>query len=241
MPQYLVGFDRYIALEWANYALELSSPHPDSAKAKVSQLKSWLSLRVPGQVAARKTANVLTRMWLDSNPDFLYFREEAWRLRLDAKKNDLVYFHWGMCLLTFPFFHETCVQVGRLITLQTKLARREVRVRMAEKYSNQGTVLRSVDQVLQSLVDWGVLEKLSQQELGPKQHKSTDVMLKKWLLECVVFSAPNKRIPLQGFYKMPVLFPFEYNGDIGQIVNHSSKVVIERDGNNTEYIVWRAG
>jgi len=239
MPQYLVGFDRFIALEWANYALELSS-HADSDKAKISQLKSWLSLRVPGQDAARKTANVLTRMWLDSNPDTLYFREGAWKLRLDAKKNDLVYFHWGISLLTFPFFYETCTQAGRLFTLQTKLARREVQVRMAEKYSNQGTVPRSVDRVLQSLVDWGILERVSQQELGLKPHNSSDAILKKWLLECVVFSAPHKRIPLQGFYKMPVLFPFEYNGDIGQTITQSSKVAIERDGNNTEYIVWRA-
>jgi hypothetical protein len=136
------------------------------------------------------------------------------------------------------FFFETCTQAGRLLTLQSKLARREVQVRMAEKYSNQGTVPRSVDRVLQSLVDWGVLEKLSQQELGLKQHKSSDVLLKKWLLECVVFSATHKRIPLQGFYKMPVLFPFEYNGDIGQVINSSSKVKIERDGNNSEYMVW---
>ena len=207
MPQYLVGFDRFIALEWANYVLELSS-HEDSQAAKVSQLKSWLSLRVSGKDAARKTANVLTRLWLDTNPDTSYFLSEALKLRLDTKKNDFVFFHWGMALLTFPFFYETCIQAGRLLTLQSKLARREVQVRMAEKYSNQSTVHRSVDQVLQSLVDWGVLEKLSRQELGLKQHKSSDVVLKKWLLECVVFSALHKMIPLQGFYKMPVLFTF---------------------------------
>ena len=239
MSQYLVGFDRFIALDWANYALELSSL-PDSKTAKVMQLKSWLSLYVSGKDSIRKTANVLMRLWLDPNPDTLYFRNEALKLRLNAKKSDFVFFHWGMALLTFPFFYETCTQAGRLLTLQSKLTRREVQVRMAEKYSNQNTVPRSVDRVLQSLVDWGVLEKISQQELSLKQHNSLDVLLKKWLLECAVFSAPHKRTPLQGFYKMPVLFPFEYNGDIGQIINNSSKVIIERDGNNLEFIVWAA-
>lgn len=237
MSQYLVGFDRFIALDWANYALELSS-HPDAETSRISELKSWLSLRVSGKDAARKTANVLTRLWLDPNPDTLYFREEACKLRLDVKKNDLIFFHWGMALLTFPFFYETCAQVGRLLTLQTKLTRREIHVRMAEKYSNQGTVPRSVDRVLQSLVDWGIFEKLSYQELCLKQHNSSDVLLKKWLLECIVFSVPHKRTPLQGFYKLPVLFPFEYKGDIQQIVSDSAKVKIERDGNNSEHIVW---
>jgi len=237
MPQYLVGFDRFVALEWANYAFELSSCK-DSQVAKVSQLKSWLSLRVSGKDATRKTANVLTRLWLDENPDVAYFHDEAVKLRFDAKKSDFIFFHWGMALLAFPFFLETCTQIGRLILLQSKFARREVQVRMAEKYSNQGTVPRSVDRVLQSLVDWRVLERLSQQELGLKKYLSSDLLLKKWLLECVVFSAPHKRIPLQGIYKMPALFPFEYNGDVGQIVGSSAKVKIERDGNNSEYIVW---
>jgi len=237
MPQYLVGFDRFIALEWANYAFELSS-HKDSQAANISQLKSWLSLRVSGKDASRKTANVLTRLWLDKNPDVTYFHDEAIKLRLDAKKSDFIFFHWGMALMTFPFFLETCTQTGRLILLQSKLARREVQVRMAEKYSNQGTAPRSVDRILQSLVDWGVLEKLSQQELGTKKHLSSDVLLKKWLLECFVFSAPHKRIPLQGIYKMPALFPFEYTGDVGKIIENSSKVKVERDGNNSEYITW---
>jgi hypothetical protein len=239
MPQYLVGFDRFIALEWANYAFELSL-HKDSQVAKVSQLKSWLSLRVSGKDATRKTANVLTRLWLDENPDIAYFHDETVKLRLDAKKSDFIFFHWGMALLAFPFFFETCTQTGRLILLQSKIARREVQVRMAEKYSNQGTVPRSVDRVLQSLVDWGVLERLSQQELGLNKHLSTNILLKKWLLECVVFSAPHKRIPLQGFYKMPALFPFEYTADVGLIIGNSTKVKIERDGNNSEYIIWRS-
>ena len=37
---------------------------------------------------------------------------------------------------------------------------------------------------------------------------------------------------------MPIIFPFEFNGDAGQIVNNSSKVKTERDGNNSEYLVW---
>ena len=239
MSQYLVGFDRFVALDWANYALELSS-QSESTTAKIVQLKSWLSVRVSGKDAARKTANVLTRLWLDPSPETLYFRDQAVSLRPDARKDDFVFFHWGMALLTFPFFYETSTQAGRLLSLQSKLARREVQVRMAEKYSNQGTVPRSVDRILQSLVDWRVLEKLSSQELGLKQHKSSDLLLKKWLLECVVFSAQHKRIPLEGFYKMPVLFPFEYKGDIGQIISNSIKVRTERDGNNSEYIAWSA-
>ena len=37
---------------------------------------------------------------------------------------------------------------------------------------------------------------------------------------------------------MPDPFPFEYNGDVGQIIGSSNKVKVERDGNNSEYIMW---
>lgn len=238
MSRYLIGFDRFIALDWANYAKEISS-HSDSETVKKAQLKEWLSLRVSGKDAARKTANVLTRLWLDENPTTTYFKNEVHRIRLDTKKSDYILFHWGMSLLVFPFFYDTCNQIGRLFTLQTKISRRDIQIRMGEKYSNQGSVPRSVDRILQSLVDWGVLEKLSFQELGIKVYETPDVMVKKWLLEAVVFSSPQKRIPVAGFYKLPALFPFEYNGDVRQILGTSTKLGVERDGNNSEYIVWR--
>jgi len=239
MSRYLVGFDRFIALDWANYAFELSSGS-DSEQAKILQLKSWLSLRVSGKDAARKTANVLTRLWLDTNPDVLYFRGGAQKISLGIKKSDLVVFHWGIALVTFPFFYETCTQLGRLFALQPIITRQEIQVRMAEKYSNQGTVPRSVDRVIQSLVDWGLLERPSYQELSKKHYQSLDTLLKKWLLEIVVYAVPHKRISVQGLYKLPVLFPFEYNGGVGNIISDSPKIKTERGGDNFEYAVWNA-
>ena len=237
MPAYLVGFDRFIALDWANYALELSLNSEDKNRS-ISQLNAWLSLQVSGNEAIRKTSNVLGRIWFDSSEEKSYFKSEAQKITLVAKKNDNVIFHWGMAVLTFPFFHETCSQIGRLLSLQTSFTRQEIHVRMAEKYSNQGTIPRSIDRVLQSLVDWKLLEKVSARNISGQHHKTIDVRVKKWLLEVMVFSAQQKRIPLNSFYKLPELFAFEFNGDVAQIANSSKKVKIERDGGNIEYVSW---
>lgn len=237
MSAYLVGFDRFIALDWANYALELSL-HSEGNDKSVSQLKTWLSLRVSGNDAIRKTSNVLGRIWLDANYEKSYFRTEAQHITHTAKKADNVIFHWGMAILTFPFFHETCFQIGRLLSLQTSFTRQEIHIRMAEKYSNQGTVPRSTDRIMQSLVDWKLLKKVSAKNLGSQRHKTNDVRVKKWLLEVMVFSAQQKRIPLNSFYKLPELFAFEFNGDVAHIANSSNKVKIERDGGNIEYVSW---
>ena len=95
MSTYLVGFDRFIALDWANYALELSL-HSENKDSSVSQLKSWLSSRVSGNDAIRKTSNVLGRLWFDANEEKGYFRTEAHHINQVAKKSDNEIFNWGM-------------------------------------------------------------------------------------------------------------------------------------------------
>jgi len=237
MAQYLVGFDRFVALDWANFAMELAAK-PDGNSMKISRLKDWLSLSISGKDAIRKTANVLTRLWLDPDSDFDYFRGEALRLALDSKRSDYIFFHWGLALLVFPFFRETCVQIGRLSALQTIISRQAIHSRVAEKYSNQGTVPRSIDRIFQTLIDWKLLVKIKQQEYTLFPHISADANTKRWLLEAITFSVPNKRVILNDFYRLPELFPFEFNGGVRQIVKSSLHVKLERDGNNSEHIVW---
>lgn len=238
MTQYLVGFDRFVALEWANFAMELAS-NSDNNSVKISRLKDWLSLNISGKDSVRKTANVLARLWLDPNTDIDYFRGEAVRLALDSKRSDYIFFHWGMALLVFPFFRESCIQIGRLSALQTIINRQAIHSRVAEKYSNQGTIPRSIDRIFQTLIDWKLLVKIKQQEYAISPHKSADTNVKKWLLEAVTFSLPSKRVILNDFYRLPELFPFEINGEVQQIVQNSLHLRLERDGHNSEYIVWK--
>lgn len=238
MTQYLIGFDRFIALEWANYAFELSC-HSENGTTKVSDLKSWLSTKISGSDSIRKTANVLSRLWLSVDDENQYFKNEACRIAIDARKTDWVIFHWGMALVTFPFFREVCFHAGRLLALQESITRRDLHIRLSEKYSNLGTVPRSIDRVLQSLVDWKLLDKITSQKLTVHHHRTSDILVKKWLLETIVFSAAQKRIPFSSFYKLPELFAFEYNGDVAQLVSNSSNLRIDRDGANIEYLAWK--
>jgi hypothetical protein len=237
VTKYLIGFDRFVALEWANYALEMYSSS-ESHAVKVSRLKDWLSSRITGEVSIRKTANVLARLWLEPNKDIDHFRLGATNIALDTKRSEYVFFHWGMALLVFPFFGETAVQIGRLSALQNTINRKAIHSRVAEKYSNQGTVPRSIDRILQTFADWKLLVKTGSQEFTISPHTSTDIEIKRWLLEAAIYSLPNKRVILNDFYRLPQLFPFEINGEIRRLVQISQCVRLERDGNNSEYIVW---
>jgi hypothetical protein len=82
------------------------------------------------------------------------------------------------------------------------------------------------------------LVKADNQEFTISPHTSTDIEIKGWLLEAVTYSLPSKRVILNDFYRLPQLFPFKINGEIRQLVQSSQCVGLERDGNNSEYIVW---
>ncbi|MBI2332373.1 MAG: hypothetical protein HYU84_09495 [Chloroflexi bacterium] len=204
----------------------------------MSELKSWLSLYISGKEASQKTANVLARLWLRATPEISIFKKYAVSLAPELRKDELMYLHWGMSLLVFPLFHEVCTQVGRLLFLQSSVSRREIQIRMAEKYSNQSTIPRSVNRILQTLVAWGLLQEISPRELSAKRQAPSNILIKAWLIECAVFSAPSKKVSLHGLYKNPILFPFEFHEDLSWIVNKSDKLFLERDGNNLEYVVW---
>lgn len=59
--QVKIGFDRFLALEWADFALELFlSPKEEIKKCQI--LKSYLQKEIPGVDSARKTSNQLKRL-----------------------------------------------------------------------------------------------------------------------------------------------------------------------------------
>jgi hypothetical protein len=235
-PKYRVGFDRFIALEWAKFALEIASL-PDPNEKKIRELKARLSTLISGEEAIRKTANVLTRLWLEPNSEVAPLANKAINLSPDLLDNEQVVLHYGIALALFPLFRDTCIQVGRLIQLQGMFHRQEVRQRVMEHYSNQGTIPRSVDRILQTLNNWGITAKGERTKYYVNRKVIKKQSLQLWLLEAAVYSAPEHRILLNDIFRLPDLFPFDFNGEGRKALSLSSGLRIERDGTNHEYIV----
>jgi hypothetical protein len=236
IPKYRVGFDRFIELEWAKFALEIASL-PDSNEEKIRALKARLSTLISGEESVRKTANVLTRLWVEPNSAVKPLAKKAIILSPDLLNDEQVVLHYGIALALFPLFRDTCIQVGRLIQLQGLFHRQEVRQRVMEHYSNQGTIPRSVDRILQTLNNWGITAKGDKTKYYVNRKVIKKQSLQLWLLEAAVYSAPEHRILLNDIFRLPDLFPFDFNGESRNALTLSSGLRIERDGTNHEYIV----
>ncbi len=91
MTQYLVGFDRFVALEWANFAMELAA-NSDSKSVKISCLKDWLSLSISGKDSGWNQTQILS---------ILEVKRRDWRLT--AEKATTFFFIGEWHYWSFPF------------------------------------------------------------------------------------------------------------------------------------------
>ena len=234
--KYLVGFDRFIAIEWADFALELASQNDTESDQKISILKEWLAIKVKGKDSIRKTANVLTRLWIDTDSEVTYLKTKALQLYPQVLKEDRIVLHWGMALVAFPLFRETVLQIGRILSLQESFQRIEVHRRVVERYSNQGTIPRSVDRIIQSLVNWEILSKAGRSYSSAKS-KAVAEKIQAWLVDALLLAQPEHRILVNDLFRTPELFPFDFQGNHRASIYSSELFTVERDGTNLEFVV----
>jgi hypothetical protein len=232
-----VGFDRFVELDWAEYALELAMAEKDS---KI--LRAWLEDKISGEVSARKTSNVLTNLWLKTYPETGHLRERALILARETTLQDHMVLHWGMALANFPFFCNTTATIGRLMRIQGHFQVKEVSQRMLETNSNQGTVLRMVARIVQSLHNWNILE-----AIGKRQYKAvpdievvnTDLL--GWLFHAALNAERDRHWVLLDVLRLPELFPFDVAGNGMAAIRKVSGLTITREGMDREYVMVDEG
>ncbi len=236
-PKFRVGFDRFIALEWAEFALELASRESELRDDQILELKSYLTRFMRGNDAPRKTANVLTRLWLDPASGNNGLRQQAISLYHETNASDHVCMHWGMSMIEFPLFRDTVAQMGRFIRIQGSFHRQEIHNRLLEKYGNHSTIPRCLDRIVQTLIDWQLLQKDKTKTYSSSFHQITSPKIQTWFLEASIFASPPQRLLLDDVYQLPELFPFTFKTDIRRLVTDGEYLRCERDGNNLEYVV----
>ena len=133
-----VGFDRFVTLEWMNYALDLALlGQPPEV------LRSWLSSQITGPDAIRKTYNVLSNLWLVPYPRTQQLRQKGIELAQQVTLEERLVLHWGMALANFALFRTTTQLMGRLMRLQGDFRSQEIISRVLEQYSNANTAGRA--------------------------------------------------------------------------------------------------
>ncbi|MEJ5202646.1 MAG: hypothetical protein WHV66_10490 [Anaerolineales bacterium] len=228
-------FDRFIRYEWAEYALETTLQNQSSKK-----LKTWLEDQGLGSESARRTSNVLCNLWFESEDQSVSLRQKALNLCSSIEENERVVLHWGMALVRFPLFCQTAGVIGRIVRLQGEFKKAEIIYRVLEKYSNQTTVKRAVERVIQTMLDWEVVHIKGNNTFFPSlPRRIQSPQLAEWFFQALLLANPEKYWLVEDILRSNEGFPFELSSQ-RQVLYTSYTLSIQRDSFGEEIVGLRA-
>ncbi len=230
-----IGFDRYIALEWATIALKVRA-----GTAKLEDLESLLDAAGLGAAARTKTRTVLKRLWLDPRVELVDFADRGAAIFKAHPDVPVTAMHWGMAVATYPFFGKVAELIGRLSGLQGDCASAEIHRRMSETYGEREGTYRMTNMVIQSQASWGVVERVEKGKrvlrLAPAVVENDDLTV--WLIEAAVRNT-GRPLAIPSLQSLPVLFPFNLTRPLAYLVSSNERLVVRAEGPGNEFVVLR--
>jgi len=239
----IVGFDRKIQLAWLDATAEWVAEGLPAA-----QIRSRLWQLLEGQVAgggsrsARdKTITVLLHIW-SQVPDYLVpVRDDALALLSKDQAQPRLPLHWGMCLVTYPFFRDVAASAGRLLQIQGSAGLAQINRRTAELWGQRELVARATRHAVRSVVDWRVLSESGTRGVylpGRRLDLAQGNGIGPWLVEAVMLSTERRTLPLAALLSIPSLFPFVVQFSSRELASHP-RLELQRHGSAEDVVMLR--
>jgi hypothetical protein len=233
-----IGFDRTIHIEWLDIAAaRLSRGEQSNAIRKV--VWDFLEDLVPGNTnnsGRGKTLTVLTRIWLSVPEHVEPLRDRALKCLMAADGEERVAVHWAMVVATHTFFLDVATQVGKLLALHGEANRSQIKRRMTESWGDRSTLERTIQHVLKSMAQWGVLkpgfEKGSLVVARNPIQVSEDVAV---LLMHGVLLSQGRGMPLSQLANHPAIFPFKLQLNVATLRRHPC-LRVQRQGDQSDFV-----
>lgn len=231
-----LGFDRYLDIEWANQALELSQSS-DNVSGNYDLLKIYLQRKISGKETARKTSNQLKYLWLNREDENQDLRAQAVNLLRKNPHWNPAIFHFGMAINVSPIFKVTCKKVCDLNKVQNRIDRNTIIDRVTESYANPTSVPRIVARVIQTLINWGFLIEM-QRYLQIKEIDLFDHQAICWFVKSMMEANMINEIPLIDMGFLPEKLGVKLH-DLRVNIQSCDQLAIRRNLTSQEIIVMK--
>ena len=233
--RFLIGFDRYVQLDWCAAALDVAV-----GIKTVEQAKDDIATVLTGIDSRRKTFDVLKRLWISPSPEYSDFVNRGIALFKQQGPSSVAPLSWGCAMVTYPFFGHTSEITGRLIAMQGDCTIKEVQRRMAEIYGEREGVSRAVSRVLQSQESWGMLERIENGKrlIRKKAISVSDESTVLWLIEAAL-RFHGKTLPLATLQSLAVMYPFSLDQSLAYIVSKSTMLEFRSEGPSHQVVALR--
>jgi len=208
--------------------------------AEAGALDELLDSSNLGLKAKKNTKTVLNKLWLNPQAELSSLADRGVELGRQHPDATNVVLSWGMAVASYPFFGKVAELIGRLSGIQGDCSASALQRRMNEAYGERDSTRRSTSRVVQSMANWGVVERLDQ---GKRLTRATPAVITSeevaaWLIEAAVIYA-GKPLSASSLHALPVLFPFVLQTSLSYAVTKSSGLTLRSDGPANQLVALR--
>lgn len=231
-PAPQIGFDRFIALEWALAAMNVRA-----GSASLDDLNAILDGAGLTQAARKKTRTVLNRLWLEPRDELSEFADRGIALFKTQPALPAAALTWGMAIAAYPFFGKVAELVGRLSALQGDCAAAEVHRRMSEAYGEREGTYRMTNMILQSQASWGAIERVEKGKrlIRKPAARISDDPLVSWLVEAAL-RYTGKSVSVPRLQSMAVIYPYVLDRPLGYVLSTAPNLELRSEGTGNQLV-----
>lgn len=232
----LIGFDRYVDINWCRSALDAAV-----AQESIEVVRQQIAEMLPGTESQRKTLDVLKRLSTKPFEHLADFISRGVAIYMRFGQSVVLPLVWGASIASYPFFGKTSETAGRLLALQGDCSIKELQRRMAEQYGDRSGIERAVARVLQTQESWQVLtrDETAKRVIKRQAVLIDDDELTAWLIEAAVRHA-GKPVSVPSLQSLPVLFPFTLTQPLGYVVSNSASLSLRAEGPSNQFVALRS-
>lgn len=239
MPQRTrIGFDRTISSEWLDVALArvMTGETPESTRNFLWDFLEDVEPGTTNNSGRGKTLTVLTRIWVSVPKEAEPLKRAALKCVASTLGEDRIGVHWAMVTGTHPFFFDVATHLGKLIKLHGQANRSQIKRRMTETWGDRSTLERTIQHVLRSMVQWGLLRfgKEHGSLIGPPHRLNISAEVGQLLVHSVLV-AQGKGMPSSDLVNHPALFPFAIRMTAREMM-HNSNLQVQRQGDRSDFV-----
>ncbi len=230
-----IGLSRPIKLEWLDKTVELLNENKTESQI-TSELGEYLSFEIKDKTNLNKTRSSLLKSWVKVPEENLELRDLAIQCHKN-NHNNRVAVHWCMLMAAYPVFYDVCTYVGKIFNIQDTFTTAWLKQKLAESWGERTTLLYSVDKILKTLKNLGVIENVSVGVYKCNEMSINDPEVIKLFIMTILRSKEKSYYEISEISQTSSMFPFKFdvshellhNTDQFSLNNFGGKVVLTDD------------
>ena len=233
-----IGFDRTISFEWMDAAVArvLTGEAPDATRKFLWDFLEGVESGTSNNSNRGKTLTVLTRIWVSVPKQAEHLKRAALKCVASTSGEKRIGLHWAMVVGTHPFFFDVATHVGKLNKLHGQASRSQIKRRMTEAWGIARTLERTIQHVLRSMTQWGLLSIGNERGslISPSQRIEIGDEVGQILLESVLL-VHGKGLPFSHLIDHPALFPFSVQVAVRDLMRNPA-FRVQRQGDQSDFV-----